>query len=374
MRILLSFIKKELLQIRRDVRLSAIILVAPIIQLILLGYAATLDIKVVHTAILDYDHSQMSRKFIQKVQASKYFKIDKYIFSQKDINDNLKSGIDIIFIFYPNFEKNFYQTRNLNLQIIVDATDGNKASVITGYTINLVNSFANYQIENLNNIIQYNRNNLLINYNPKLLYNPYLEARYFMLPGILGLLLMIINIALMSMAIVKEKEVGTLEQIIVTPIKKYHFILGKSIPFILLSFIPLTIQLAVIHFWFGIEIKGNLLFIFIFSLLFIVSSVGLGLLVSTITKTQFQAMSISFFGIMLPMIYISGFAFPVENMPKIIQYFSELLPIKHFLILIRGTILQGSTFDSYLSSVIKLTVEGIIIIIFSILNFRKRFS
>jgi ABC-2 type transport system permease protein len=195
-----------------------------------------------------------------------------------------------------------------------------------------------------------------------------------MLPGILGLLLMIINIVLMSMAIVKEKEVGTLEQIIVTPIKKYHFILGKSIPFILLSFIPLTIQLAVIHFWFGIEIKGNLLFIFIFSLLFIVSSVGLGLLVSTITKTQFQAMSISFFGIMLPMIYISGFAFPVENMPKIIQYFSELLPIKHFLILIRGTILQGNTFDSYLSSVIKLTVEGIIIIIFSILNFRKRFS
>lgn len=374
MKKILALCKKELLQFKRDKKLRAIILIAPILQLILLGYAATLEIKIIRVGILDYDKSELSRNFINKINSSNYFKLEKFLKSQNQIDLELKDKLDIIFVVPKNFEANIIRNENFSIQAIIDAADGNKANIVSAYASNLIADFYNKTLLDINPRLVNKSQLTPINRSVKFLFNPYLETRAFMLPAILGLILMIVNVALMSMATVKEKESGSLEQILVAPIGKFQFIAGKTLPFLILSLIPATFQLLVIKFWFQIDVKGDILFLYASLLSFIASNIGLGLLVSSVSQSQFQAMVISFFGIMLPILYISGFAFPVENMPKIIQIISHLLPAKYFLSIIRGVILKGSSLSDLLVEFIALTLIGAAILSFSIVNFKKKIN
>ena len=371
MSVILAYIRKEFLQFFRDKKLRAILLLAPILQLILLGYAATLDIKIVRTAILDYDNSETSRLLALRIRHSNFFHLKKILISSDEIDKILKSGNDVIFVIPRDFQKRIYRNEFAQVKIIIDAVDGNKANIVSGYAANLtLNFYKKIYLETLpysKDKEQFNP----INLNIVAFFNPYLRARSFMLPAILGVILMIVNIALMSMAIVKEKETGAIEQIIAAPIRRYQFIAGKSIPFLLLSLIPATFQLLVIRYWFDIEIKGSLIFIYSSILIFIVSNIGLGLLVSTASKSQFQAMTISFFGLMLPILFISGFAFPIENMPNSIQLISNLLPAKYFLKIIRASILKGATVFELILDLLIMFFLGLSLLIFSILNFKK---
>jgi ABC-2 type transport system permease protein len=203
-------------------------------------------------------------------------------------------------------------------------------------------------------------------------YNPELLTRYFMVPGIVGLLLSIITLILTSLAIVKEKEIGTLEQLIVTPIKSYQLIIGKLIPFVILGFVAVIIVLTAMTYIFDIPVRGSVLFLFFCAFLYILSTLGLGLFVSTISKTQQQAMMIAIFGVMMPMVYLSGFSFPIENMPKIIQYISYLIPLRYFITIIRGVILKGIGFRDLWQETLVLFCMGIAILFMSSLRFRKR--
>ena len=195
-----------------------------------------------------------------------------------------------------------------------------------------------------------------------------------MVPSIMGLILMVITTILMSMAIVKEREIGTLEQLIVTPITSAQLIIGKLIPFVILGFIDVLLVQAIMIFWFGIAIKGSFIFLLFASLLFVLSTLGIGLFISTISKTQQQAMMVAQFAVMMPMIYLSGFAFPIENMPKIVQYITYLIPLRYYITILRAVILKGASFGELLPETGMLLLMGLLILIASAMRFRKRLS
>ncbi len=229
------------------------------------------------------------------------------------------------------YEKKINSNQTASVQLIFDGSDGNKAAIAAGYSAGIVSGYAqNLLLERAERTGRKTTIIGTINPEVRIWYNPNLTTRNYMLPGIVGLIILIVTTSLTSLAIVKEREVGTLEQLIVTPVKPYQMILGKFIPFIIIGFVSCTIVLSVMRFWFGIEVKGSIAFLFLCTFVYMLSTLGLGLFVSTISKTQQQAMMTSSFGVLLPMLFFSGFIFPIENMPKIVQYITYAIPLKYY--------------------------------------------
>ena len=379
MNLIISFIKKEFLQFKRDPRMFAVILIAPVFQLVFLGYAATLDVKDVKTAVLDQDRSVNSREFVRNMESSGYFSVVSYVTSYKDMTRMIENGEVLMGIVIPyDFEKNIYRNQTAEIQAIFDGSDGNKATIAAGYMQSITSSFgfsiANKFIERagMTNLPASIRLNSAIEPEVRVWYNPALTTRNYMLPGIVGLIIMLVTINLTALAIVKEKEIGTLEQLIVTPIKPYQMIIGKLVPFIIIGFTCCTVVLTVMRFWFGIQIKGSVVLLFFAAFIFMLSTLGLGLFVSTISRTQQQATMTSMFGVMMPMIYLSGFAFPIENMPKLIQYITYFIPLRYFFIIVRGIILKGIGIEHLWKEYVILLVFGVVILFLSSLRFRKK--
>lgn len=381
MKIIFNIVIKEFLQLKRDPRLFVIVFLAPVLQLIFLGYAANLDLNNVHTVIYDQDKTEKSRDLINKFEHSGYFSIDYYVFDYKQLTNLIDDGKALMALVIPNdFEKKINRKETVSLQAIFDGSDGNKTSIAFGYVQGIVSNYSkNILIENMNKagimgIHPSGKNSLSGSIIPeiRIWYNPNLKTRNFMVPSIMGLILMVITTILMAMGIVKEREIGTLEQLIVTPIKPFQLILGKLIPFVILGFIDVLLVTSIMVFWFAIGIRGDFFFLMIASFLFVLSTVGLGLFVSTISKTQQQAMMIAMFGILMPMIYLSGFAFPIESMPKIIQYLTYIIPLKYFIIILRDVILKGTGFSELYDETVVLLIMGIVILLLSSLRFKKR--
>jgi len=374
MKSIIEFIKKEFLQFKRDPKMFALILLAPVIQLTFLGFAANLDIKLIRTIVFDQDRSTTSRDFIEKFTSSGYFQIEKYVSSYDEITTEINKGDAILALVIPNdFETNIFNRRTAFVQALFNGSDGNTAGITAGYTQNIVSDYSQNIILNFLNRSGQKLSSLsVISPEIRVWYNPELKTRNFMVPGIVGLLLSLITLILTSLAVVKEKEIGTMEQLIVTPLKPYQIIIGKLVPFVVLSFAAVIIILAAMYFIFGIPVKGEIWFLFFSSFLYILSTLGLGLFVSTISKTQQQAMMISIFGVMMPMIFLSGFAFPIENMPKSIQYISYIVPLRYFNDIIRGVILKGLGFADLWLNALLLFVMGIVILFFSSLRFKSR--
>ncbi|NWF88630.1 MAG: ABC transporter permease [Ignavibacteriaceae bacterium] len=374
MKTILKIVRKEFQQFRRDPKMFGIILIAPVVQLILLGYAATLDVNSVHTIIYDQDKSSSSRKLIEKFESSGFFSIDYYAENYAQLTKQLDNGNALFALVIPhNFEKGIERKETVYLQAIFDASDGNTASIASGYVIQIISKYSqNLLLSSMdrtgNKIIPAGQ----IVAEPRVWYNPNLKTRNFMVPGIVGLLLSIITLLLTSLAVVKEKEIGTLEQLIVTPIKPYQLILGKLIPFVLLGFVAIIIVIAAMWVVFSIEVRGSLVFLFACSFLYILSTLGLGLFVSTISKTQQQAMMIAIFVILMPMVYLSGFAFPIENMPAVIQFVSYAVPLRYFINIVRGVILKGIGFNELWLDGVVLFFIGVFILFLSSRRFQKR--
>ena len=374
MKTILKIVRKEFQQFKRDPKMFGIILVAPVVQLILLGYAATLDVNSIHTLIYDQDKTSSSRNLIERFESSGFFLIDYYAENYNDVTTLLDNGEVLVALVIPhNFEKGIERRETVNLQAIFDASDGNTASIASGYVVQIVSKFSqnlvlNWMERTGKKIIQSGQ----LFSEVRVWYNPTLKTRNFMVPGIVGLLLSIITLLLTSLAIVKEKEIGTLEQLIVTPIKPYQLILGKLIPFVILGFAAIVIVIAAMRIVFAIEVRGSIVFLFASSFLYILSTLGLGLFVSTISKTQQQAMMISIFVILMPMVYLSGFAFPIENMPVIIQYISYAIPLRYFINIVRGVILKGIGFSELWADGVVLFFMGVFILFLSSRRFQKR--
>ncbi|MBK7255712.1 MAG: ABC transporter permease [Ignavibacteria bacterium] len=374
MNILKIFLVKEFLQFIRDPKMFMVVIIAPVIQLIFLGYAANRDIKNVQTAVFDRDRSESSREFVRNFEKSGYFSMDYYVSDYNEMSRLIDNGKAITGIVIPeNFEKDLNTRVTAKVQFIIDGSDGNKASIAAGYIQNIASAYSkNIAVENIEKAGIKTSIAGTIEPVSRIWYNADLSTRNYMLPGIVGLILIIITTNLSSLAIVKEREIGTLEQLIVTPVKPYQIILGKLIPFAILGIVSMTLVLSVMTFWFGIYVKGSLIFLFVSSFIFMLSTLGLGLFVSTISRTQQQAMITAAFLVIMPMIFLSGFSFPVENMPVIIQYVTYLIPLKYFLVIIRGIVLKGLGLSELWIECTVLLSMGIFILISSSLRFRKR--
>ncbi len=374
MNTIIKFIAKEFQQFRRDPKMFGIILIAPVIQLIFLGYAANLDVENVKMVVFDQDRTSASREFISRFTSSGYFEIVDNVSNYKELENKLNRAEAILgLVISQDFEKNIARRQTASLQAIFEGSDGNQASIAAGYVQMIVTKFSKdvaTEFMNLSGRKISPAGNLSAEV--RVWYNPEMKTRNYMVPGIVGLLVSLVTLVLTSLAIVKEKEIGTMEQLIVTPIKPYQLIAGKLIPFTILGLISVIIVLLAMRIIFAIPVKGSEGFLLLSAFFYILSTLGIGLFVSTISKTQQQAMMIAVFAVMMPMIFLSGFAFPIENMPKIIQYISYVIPLKYFNVIIRGVILKGLGFADLWVNALVLLIMGIFILILSSLRFQRR--
>lgn len=374
MKTILHIIRKEFLQFKRDPKMFAIVLVAPIIQLTFLGFAANLDVGVVNLAVINYDSGKESFRLINELNSSNYFNIESEIQSFDEAVTLIEKGEIIAVIVIPSdFETKIARNEKADIQVIFDGSDGNKSGISAGYLTEALSNFSQKIVMHKQELSGQKANSVKrIETRIRTWYNPEMKSRVFMVPGIVGILLMLITMLLTSLAIVKEREIGTLEQLIVTPVKPIQLIIGKIIPFALLGILSIIVSLLAMYFIFGIGVRGSLLFLFISSVIFILSTLGFGMFFSTISKTQQQAMMLTVFVGMLPMIYFSGFAFPIENMPEIIQYITYIIPLRYFINIIRGVILKGTGIAELYFDVFMMLLLGLIIFFISVSRFKKK--
>lgn len=331
----IGFIKKEFYHIFRDRRSLFILFGMPIAQILLFGFAITNEINNVDIAILDHSKDATTEEIINKIAASKYFSIKQIIEKESDIKSIFKKGkVKAVLNFEKDFSKNLIKENKATIQIITDATDPNTANTIS----NFVNAILQKYQKDLNK-------NITIVYQilpeSRMIYNPELKSVYMFVPGVMTIILMLVSAMMTSISITREKELGTMEILLVSPLKPIQVIIGKVFPYIFLSIINAVVIVVLSIFIFKMPVQGSLFLLAMESILFIVSALALGILISTISATQQSAMMISLMGLMLPVILLSGFIFPISSMPMPLQIISHIIPAKWFIIIIKGIMLKG---------------------------------
>ena len=364
---------KELIQVLRDKRLRITLILPPIFQLIVFGYAANMDVKHIATAFRDLDQSVDSRELIARFVSSKYFDTVAYPENPGEIETLIKKGKIALSIEIPSgFSKKLKKGDTAVVQIIVDGTESNTAMIALGYVSRILSEYSTAaMIRRLNQEGMIDFEETGVEVENRVWFNPNLESRYFYVPGVIASIALLIPIILTAQAIVREREIGTLEQMMVTPIHSWELIVGKTIPFAMIGFIDVIMIALIGVFWFKVPLRGNPLVLLLGSLLFLMSSVGIGLFISTISSTQQQAQISTFFFVM-PAFILSGFAFPLENMPQWLQYVTFISPLRYFLIIIRGVFLKGVGLDILWTQMVALAVLGGLMILLSSLRFQKR--
>ena len=361
-------VRKELLELRQDPRLFSIVIMAPIIQLTVLGYAATTDVKDVPIVIVDADRSTSSRTLISRFEASANFKIVGLLGSTEEIDPWLDRGDAWLAINIPaDYGKRIVAGRPVTLQVVADGTDSNSTNVAIGYTRALVSGYAIELARGPTSGVA-----APVSLEVRVWFNPRLESRDFMIPGILALLLLVVTTNLSAMAIVREKEVGTLEQLNVTPLARWELIVGKLLPYGLIGIVDVVLVLIVAIYWFEVPMRGSIPLLFGMCLIYLMSTLGLGLFVSSISNTQQQAMLTTVFLFMMPMIYLSGFVFPIENMPAWIQPATYLIPLTYFLVIVRGIFLKGVGLETLWPQALALFTWGLAMLVLATLRSSKR--
>lgn len=367
-------IRKEFLQFRRDRKMLAASFLAPVFQLIVLGYAANLDVTDIPTAVLDHDNSSTTRALIRSYTSSGYFRVVRYLNDASEIQETLDEGrSSIVLVFPEGFGRDIQTQQGGTVQLLADGSETNTGTIALSYAQLIANRFSqDILLERVSRAMPGLRGLPQVNPELRVWYNPDLRSRSFMVPGVLALLLMVMTLILTSLAIVKEKEIGTLEQLIVTPLRPSQLIIGKLLPFVIIGLVDVGLVVLISTLVFSIPVKGGVGLLFLLSLVFLLTTLGLGLFVSTVSRTQQQAMMSSIFFLMLPMIFFSGFVFPIENMPYIIQIITYFLPLRYFFVIIRGLFLKGVGLEVLWPQALALLGFGVAIFGLSIKRFRKR--
>lgn len=368
-----SMIVKEFLQIRQDKRMLPLILLAPVLQVILLGYAATIDVKNIALAVYDADRSVESRQYLQRFTNSGYFRIAVYAATIDELDRALDHGRATLAISIPpDFSRALGSGKPVRVQLLADGTDANTANISLSYAAQITAGFAQTILAQQRVRLQSGVALPRVKAETRVWYNPDLRSANYMVPGVVALILMIITTTFASASIVREKEAGTIEQILVTPIKPYQFILGKLIPFIIIGFVDVALVLGVAVNWFEIPLKGSIGLLFALCGLFLLTTLGLGLFVSTISRTQQQVLMTAQFFVFFPFIFLSGFTFPIENMPPLVQAITYLIPLRYFMAIIRGLFLKGVGMSELWDESLALLLFGMIILSLSVARFRKK--
>jgi len=371
-RVIGEIIRKEFYQIRQDPRMLFVSIMAPILQVLLLGYAATLDIRNASMVVCDLDKTSTSRAFVQEFTNSGYFVSRATVDRSGEVDRYIENSEASIALVVPaGFGRRQLTGEPSEVQVILDGTDANSTNILLGYATQIVASYSQSRLVSLSSVVR-GRPVARIVPEPRIWFNPELKSSHFMVPGVVALVLMIITMTLTALGIVKEKEIGTLEQLMVTPIRPFELIIGKLIPFVCIGFVDVILVLAVAYFWFGVPVAGSIVLLFALSGLFILTTLGLGLFISTIAKSQQQAMMISQFFVFMPFMFLSGFAIPVKNMPVLIQYLTYLIPLRYFLEIVRGVFLKGTGLLQLWTQTAALLAIGITILTLAILRFHKK--
>jgi ABC-2 type transport system permease protein len=350
---------KEFIQIFRDPRMKGVIFVAPVVQLLVFGYAVTTDVRQVATGVCDLDRSVESRELMARFEKSGYFALVAQVASPAQARDLIDHGtVRAILQVNHGFASNLRSGKTAALQVILDGTDSNTAAVVLGYSAKLAARFSHDVL--LTRSLRLQGRALppdLVELRTRAWFNENLESRNFYVPGVIAMIVMLVTLMLTGMAVVREKEIGTMEQIMVTPITPTEFILGKSLPFALIGFADVLLVTAVGVLWFDVPIRGSLLLLFVATGFYLMTTLGIGLLISTVSQTQQQAMMSTFF-FYLPAVLLSGFMFPIANMPPAIQWLTYLNPLRHFLVIVRGIFLKGVGADVLWPQMLALALLG----------------
>ncbi len=366
MRQFLSFVKKEFYHIARDRRTILILLGIPIIQIILFGFAITTEVKNVQVALYDPSKDISTERIVDQINASEYFNIVRDIENPDKILDIFREGkINLVIAFSNNFNENLMHTGEASIQLIADATDPNQATMLTGYASNII---ASYQQDLMTEY------NIPFRIMPeiRMLYNPQMKGAYNFVPGVMGMILMLICAMMTSISIVREKEMGTMEVLLVSPMKPIYVILSKAVPYFVLSLVNLTTILLLSVYVLGVPVAGSLFWLVMVSFIFIIVALALGLLISTLVSSQVAAMLISGMALIMPIMVLSGMIFPTENMPAILQYISTIIPARWYIVAVKKLMIEGLPITFALKEVGILIFMALLLMVVSLKKFKPR--
>ncbi len=362
LRTILALVRKEFYQVIRDTIMLRVIFIMPMIQLLVLGYAVNTDVKNIYTAVYDYDKSELSREYIRSLSAGNYFIAQQPKFPVSDADHGFRENVYNTALIIPNdFSRMIQQNKQTTVGFLVDGANANSAAIALGYASLITGQF-NQRIIGFQSPISMRQ---------KRLYNPESESVYYMVPGIVTVLLTMITVMLTSMAIVREREIGTLEQLMVTPITTPALILGKTIPFAIIGMLEMTVGMVFGLLWFKIPFVGSIALLYLLAFIFLFTTLGLGMFISTISKTQQQAMFLAWFFSVFALL-TAGFFTPIANMPKIIQYLTFLNPLRYFMKITRAIMMKGATLSDLYFEAIAMIIFGAVVFTSAWLRFSKR--
>ena len=363
---------KEFLQVLRDPKMRGVIFVMPLLQVMVFGYAVTTDVRNVPVAVLDFDQSVASRELLSRFSASGYF---RFVSQTRNVNDAThlldKESVGAILRIDQGFEEDLRAGRTAKLQVIADGTDSNTAGIVLGYTGRIAGEFSGKVL-----LTRFSRlrgegplpgNVELIS---RAWFNENLESRNFYVPGVIAIIVMLVTLMLTSMAIVREKEIGTIEQLLVSPITPAEFILGKTLPFALIGYADVLLVAALGVFWFEVPIRGSLPLLLVATTFYLMTTLGIGLFISTVSRTQQQAM-LSVFFFYFPAVLLSGFMFPIANMPPPVRFLTYANPLRYFLVILRGIFLKGAGTATLWPPMAALLAMGLLTLLVTTRRFRK---
>lgn len=364
-----GFVIKEFKQIYRDKRTLLVLFGMPVIMMLLFGFAIRNEISNAKIGILDFSKDQVTREITQKLQASTSFEVSAYLESYDEVEDIFRAGeIKEIVVFEQRFEEKLMRENVADIQVITDATDPNLANLVQAYTANIVRDY----VEGLNAESGYKAKQVGLQPKIRMMYNPELRSVNLFVPGLIAVILMLISALMTSISITREKEMGNMEILLVSPLKPYHIIIGKVLPYMVLSIVNVITILVLAEFVFEVPFRGSYLFFFLEAGLFILTALGLGVFISSMANNQQTAMMVALAGLLLPTVLLSGFIFPVASMPVPLQWFSHVIPAKWFLIIVRGIMLKGSDLMLVWKETLILVVMTMGFIGLSLKNFKVR--
>ena len=367
---LLQVVIKEFLQLRQDRKMIPVLVVGPVMQLLALGFAANVDVNEIPLLLVDQDRTAASRQLLERFTGSGYFTLVGAADTTEQVEPWLVEGTaQIALVIARGYGEALASGRTAQVQAIADGTDSNSAGIGLGYAARILSGVGAEVIAARSPRAAARAGSVELA--PRVFYNPDLKSRWFYVPAVLAMVLMLVTMMLPAMAVVREKEIGTLEQISVTPLQPWQLVIGKLVPFVIIGLVDLLLITALARFVLGVPLRGSLLTLVLLTLLYLLNTMGFGLLVSTLVSTQQQAMMFSAFGLMVPMIYLGGLIFPVENMPVAFQYVSLLTPVNYYAKILRGVFLKGSGLAVLWPEALALLAMGVVVLTLASLRFRK---
>ena len=368
---LIQLLRKEFIQVFHDPRMYVIIFLIPVFETIVFGYAVTADVKHVSVAVCDLDNSALSRELVDQFCQSRYFDYTSRVSDSRKAREALDCGkTQVVLLVNHGLQNDLIAGRTASIQLLVDGSDSNTGGIILQYASNITRIFSDNH-QSLSNIrARPDTARQIVELQPRTWFNENREGRNFYIPGVIALLVSMLALLLPSMSIVREKEEGTMEQLMVTPVRQLEFILGKTLPFAFLAYANLGLNGVLGVFWFEIPIRGSLCLLVCVTAVYIVSMISVGLLISTISTTQQQAMMTTFL-VFYPGVLLSGFVFPISNMPVVVQWITLLNPIRHFLTVVRGIFLKGSGVSTLWPQVAILFLMASFLFTLAIVRFKK---